>query len=133
MVWLGGGGCEGKTVKRTCHSALRAFAREITERGGAKNYSDYDLSGHTFSLPPLIFFSIFAVSLSKMPGEVLMKVPPERAVMTPIWELLEHVKGDSKAERARTGMGERIIKRKSQFSCWRPRVPVALAAPRARL
>ena len=27
------------------------------------------------------------------PGEVLIKVPPERAVMTPTWELLEHVKG----------------------------------------
>ena len=26
-------------------------------------------------------------------GEVLIKVPPERAVMTPTWELLEHVKG----------------------------------------
>lgn len=27
-------------------------------------------------------------------SETLIKVPPERAVMTPTWELLEHVKGE---------------------------------------
>lgn len=33
------------------------------------------------------------------PGEVLIKVPPERAVMTPTWELLEHVKGERERQR----------------------------------
>ena len=53
---------------------------------------------HPVSLPPL------KTTMPDLPrtrragpapsGEVLIKVPPERAVMTPTWELLEHVKGE---------------------------------------
>ena len=68
---------------------------------------------HPVSLPPL------KTTMPDLPrtrragpapsGEVLIKVPPERAVMTPTWELLEHVKGER--ERAAAVVKERSAHR----------------------